>query len=61
MIESQFCKSADLNNTLASNINLNDLMEDLTSLRIPLDITTALKVNVLDNIFPNSHKTYDWL
>ena len=59
MIESQFCKSAD--HTLASDINFNDLMEDLTSLRIPLDITTALKVNVLDNIFPDSHKTYDWL
>ena len=36
-------------------------MDNLTSLRIPSDIKPALKVNVLDNIFPNSHKTYDWL
>ena len=61
MIVSQFFKSGDLNNTLASNINFNDFMEDLTSLRIPSDIRKALKINVLDNIFPDSHKTYDWL
>ena len=61
MIVSQFFKSGDLNNTLASNIDLNNLMDNLTSLRIPSDIRTALKINVLDNIFPVSHKTYDWL
>ena len=36
-------------------------MEDLTGLRISSDIKPALKVNVLDNIFLDSHKTYDWL
>ena len=36
-------------------------MDNLTSLRIPSDIKTELKVNVLDNIFLYSHKTYDWL
>ena len=61
MRESLFCKFGDLNNTLASNIDLNNLMDNLTSLRIPSDIKTELKVNVLDNIFLYSHKTYDWL